>query len=345
MNVVALLVLDGVPGDQLTTPGQLFGAVAGVSCQRAGYELRICSGAGSVTTAGPGAFRVATLWGTDGLDGAGTVIVPGYGGFRDEPPAGVLEAVRAAAGRGSRIGAVGTGTFALAAAGLLDGRRATTDWRHIEELARRYPGVGAGPGDAPVADGPYLTSAGVLGGKDLCLRIIGEDHGEAMAHEVDRRLFLRLPAPPAGAAGRVPPAPAPGPGGAYDPGPGGTDGLGPTLRWLEEELHRPLTLDSIAARAGTSVRTLTRRFRAVTGLSPLQYLLRARMRRAQWLLERGDASVERIAAETGLGTPANLRHHFQRVNGTTPGVYRAAFRSMVGMFTPDHEIAAADGPV
>ncbi|MGV9314049.1 GlxA family transcriptional regulator [Streptomyces sp. NPDC003691] len=330
MDVLALLLLDGVPGHQLTTPGLLFGAVSGAVGHRAGYEVRLCSAAGAVTTAGPGPFRVAVPLGLDGLDGAGTVIVPGYAGFGAEPPAAVVDAVRAAAARGCRIGGVGTGTFLLAAAGLLDGRRATTDRRYTGPLARRYPRITTDPGEAPVVDGPCVTSAGVLGGKDLALHFVREDHGEAVAQEVDRRLFLRLPEPPETAApGAVPPAPGPAADAAAD--------LGPVLSWLEEELHRPLTLADIAARADTSVRTLTRRFRVGTGLSPLQYLLRARLRRAQWLLERGDAPVEQIAAQTGLGTPANLRHHFQRVNGTTPGVYRASFRSLVGMFTPDHD--------
>ncbi|GAA2239642.1 helix-turn-helix domain-containing protein [Streptomyces amakusaensis] len=317
MTVVALLVLDGVPGPQLTTPGLLLGAVP----RRTGhgtdpYELRVCAGPGFRATAGPGPFGLAARWGLDGLDGAETVIVGGYGGFRDAPPAAVLDALRAAAGRGRRIGAVGTGTFALAAAGLLDGRRATTDWRHTGELAVRHPRVEVAAEEAAVvADGPFLTSAGVLGGKDLWIRLIEEDHGEPVAREADRRLFLRLPE-----AGELP---------------GREGGLAPTVRWLEAGLHRPLTLAEIAAHTGTSVRTLNRRFRAETGLSPLQYLLRLRVERAQQLLERGDLPIEHIAARTGLGTPANLRHHFQRLNGTTPGVYRAAFRSMVAMFTQD----------
>ncbi|MFE0424079.1 GlxA family transcriptional regulator [Streptomyces sp. NPDC058953] len=230
----------------------------------------------------------------------------------------------AAADRGCRVGAVGTGTFALAAAGLLEGRRATTDPRHTRELAVRHPGVVVGPGEEVVADGPFLMSAGVLGGKDLWLRLIEEMHGEAVAREADRRLFLRLPE-------------RGGPQAVAVPDPGGADVIGPVIRWLERELRRPLTLADIAAHAETSVRTLSRRFRSGTGLSPLQYLLRLRVERAQQLLERGDLPVERVAVLTGLGTPANLRHQFQRLNGTTPGAYRAAFRSIVTMFTQDDE--------
>ncbi|MFF8960089.1 GlxA family transcriptional regulator [Streptomyces sp. NPDC014894] len=331
MTVVALLVLDGIPGPQLTVPGALLGAVAYAGEARAPYELRICADPGFRATAGPGPLGLAAPTGLDGLDGAETVVVGGYRGFREEPPAAVLDALRAAAGRGCRIGAVGTGAFALAATGLLDGRRATTDWRHTGELAVRRPRVEVAPGTEIVADGPFLTSAGVLGGKDLWLRLIEEDHGEPVGREADRRLFLRLPG--AGGAPRVTGTSADG---------AGEGGLGPTLRWMEAGLHRPLTLAEIAAHAGVGVRTLNRRFGSATGLSPLQYLLRVRIERAQQLLERGDLPVEHIAARTGLGTPANLRHHFQRLNGTTPGVYRAAFRSMVAMFTQDGE-AARDG--
>ncbi|GLF99553.1 GlxA family transcriptional regulator [Streptomyces yaizuensis] len=331
MAVIALLVLDGVPGPQLTTPGLLLGAVPHACREEAPYELRICAGPGFRTTAEPGPFGLTTRWGLEGLDGAETVVVAGYRGFRDELPAAVPGALRAAAGRGCRVGAVGTGTFALAATGLLDGRRATTDRRYSGELAVRHPGVGmVAPGAEVVADGPFLTSAGVLGGKDLWMRLIEEEHGKAVAREADRRLFLRLPE-----SGGLP--------GIADTDSEGEGGCGPTVRWMAENLHRPLTLADIAARAGTSVRTLNRRFRSETGLSPLQYLLRVRIEQAQHLLERGDLPVEHIAARTGLGTPANLRHHFQRLNGTTPGVYRAAFRSAVDMFTQDDREDRGDG--
>ncbi|MFD7546101.1 GlxA family transcriptional regulator [Streptomyces sp. NPDC059816] len=323
MAVVALLVLDGIPGGQLTTPGLLLGAVPRAGRGRAPHELRVCLGPGFRATAGPGPFGLTTRWGLNGLDGARTVVVAGYRSFRDAPPAAVPDALRAAADRGCRLGAVGTGTFALAATGLLDGRRATTDWRHTGELAARFPRVEVAPAEEVVVDGPFLTSAGVLGGKDLWLRLIEEGHGGSVVREADRRLFLPLPEPP--------------------PQPVGEGALGPTIRWMEADLHRPLTLAEIAAHAGISVRTLNRRFRAETGLSPLQHLLRVRVERAQQLLERGDLPVEHVAARTGLGTPANLRHHFQRLNGTTPGAYRAAFRSMVAMFTQDTQSTQSTG--
>ncbi|MET8826346.1 helix-turn-helix domain-containing protein [Streptomyces sp. NPDC004610] len=338
MAAAILLVLDGAPGHQITTPSLLLGA-ASAACRRDCCTLRICAAPGFRGTDGPGTFGLAgptdpgardTSGATDGLGSleslgsTDTLVVAGYRDFLHEPPDDVAEALRAATARGCRMGAVGTGTFALAAAGLLGGRRATTDWRHTAELAARCPDVEVTAGAEVVTDGPFLTSSGVLGGKDLWLRLIEERHGPVVGREADRQLFLRLP----GSGGVIR---------SGAPAPDGDRGLAPVLRRLEQELHQPLTLTDLAGFAQVSVRTLNRRFRAETGLSPLQYLLRARVERAQTLLERGDTPVAQIASMTGLGTPANLRHQFLRLNGTTPGAYRAAFRSMVAMFTGSGE--------
>ncbi|QKW49968.1 GlxA family transcriptional regulator [Streptomyces buecherae] len=392
MPVVALLLLDGVPAHQVTAAGIVFGSASPLAYRHAPYDLRLCSASdgpegvpADVATGGPGSVRIAVDRGLDGLADAETVIVTGYAGFRAEPSAAVVEAVRAAAARGSRVGAIGTGVLLLAATGLLTGRRATTLSQHAAELARRHPRVTVAPEESLVADGPFLTSAGVFGGKELYVHVVARDHGEEAGVEADRHLFLALPAPtePPRAAGpraTTGPPPTTGPRGRSAPdgvgrgtrgaeeaygadaeaqggqeaqgdqgaegshgardaqhaqGDQGSEGAGEVeavARWMATRLDRPLTLAEIANHAGMSVRSLNRRFRADTGLSPLQCLLRARIRRAQWLLERTDLPVGQIAAQTGLGTPANLRHHFQRHNGTTPGTYRAAYRSLAGMF-------------
>ncbi|MFD9905416.1 GlxA family transcriptional regulator [Streptomyces sp. NPDC059063] len=323
MSVIAVLALDGVPGHQLTAPGSTFGTAAHHHPPVA-YDVRVCAAPGFKETGGPGSFRVETSWGLEGLDDADTVLLPAHTAFRDAPPPDVAAALRAAVARGSRVGAIGTGTFTLAATGLLDGRRAATSRRHTDELARRHPRITVDPEGAVVADGPFHTGAGVLGGVDLCLHLITLDHGDAVAIETERQLFLRL---------HDPAADEQAPDAAYNAVtlPGST--IEPVTRWLEAQLHHPLTLTDIAAHAGTGVRTLTRRFRAETGLTPLQYLLRTRIQRAQRLLERTDDPVERIATRTGLGTPANLRHHFQRLTGTTPSTYRTAFRTLVADIT------------
>ncbi|MFF2353223.1 GlxA family transcriptional regulator [Kitasatospora sp. NPDC058115] len=329
MPVIAVVLLDGVPGHHVTTPAVCFGT-ADRCHPRVSYEVRLCAAPGFRSTGGPAAFGLAAPWGLDGLaelTEADTVLVPGQAVRPGDPPPEVVGALRAAAARGCRIGAFGSGTFTLAATGLLDGRRASTARGLAAELARRHPRTEVDPDGAVVADGPFHTAAGVLGGVDLCLRLITVDHGVAVAVETERQVFLELYAEDAEAPGG-PVGPSGAPGGPVGASPVG-DGLGPTLGWLEARLDRPLTLEDIAGHAGLTVRALSRRFRAETGLPPLQYLLRVRIQRAQRLLERGDEPVARIAARTGLGTPANLRHHFQRHTGTTPSIYRAAFRSLV----------------
>ncbi|MFF8769376.1 GlxA family transcriptional regulator [Kitasatospora sp. NPDC015120] len=333
MPVIAVLLLDGVPGHHVTTPAVCFGT-ADRCHPRVSYEVRLCAAPGFRSTGGPAAFGLAAPWGLDGLaelTEADTVLVPGQAVRPGGPPPEVAGALRAAADRGCRIGAFGSGTFTLAATGLLDGRRASTAPGLAAELARRHPRTEVDPDGVVVADGPFHTAAGVLGGVDLCLRLITVDHGVAVAVETERQVFLELYAEGAGAPG--------GPGAPVG-APVSGDGLGPTLGWLETRLDRPLTLEDIAGHAGLTVRALSRRFRAETGLPPLQYLLRVRIQRAQRLLERGDEPVARIAARTGLGTPANLRHHFQRHTGTTPSVYRAAFRSLVASLAGSGDAAA-----
>ncbi|MER5850032.1 helix-turn-helix domain-containing protein [Streptomyces sp. NPDC002012] len=337
MPVIAVLALDGVPGHELTGPGMCFGTAARHHPHVA-YELRYCTAPRFRGTGSPAPFRIDTPWGLEGLADADTVLLPGHAGFRDEPEPEVADALRAAADRGSRIGAFGTGTFTLAATGLLDGCRAATGRQYAAELARRHPRVEVDPEGAVVDADPFHSAAGVLGGLDLCLHLITLDHGVPVAIETERQVFMQLHAP-AGAED------ATGPAIRHGTGP---HSLGPTIRWMEAHLDHPLTLKDIADHAGLTVRGLNRRFRAETGLSPLQYLLRARVQAAQRLLERGDEPVERIAARTGLGTPANLRHHFQHHTGTGPRIYRTAFRSLVAALTwadgKQAEPAEPDGP-
>ncbi|MFI6150668.1 GlxA family transcriptional regulator [Streptomyces sp. NPDC051109] len=322
MSLIAVLALDGVPGHQLTTPGLVFAAAARHH-PWVNYDLRICTAPGFERTGGPAAFRIETSWGLEGLEDADTVLLPGCASFRDAPPPAVANALRTAAARGCRIGAIDTGTFVLAATGLLDGRAAATSRRHAAELARLYPRIEVDPDGSVVSHGPFHTAAGVLGGLDLCLRLVTIDHGEAVVIETERQAFLQLHSPADGSVGNVSPS-------AIIPSDGN---LEEAIRWMEANLQHPLTLTQIAGHASLGPRTLTRRFRTETGLSPLQYLLRARIQLAQRLLERTDDPIERIAARTGLGTPANLRHHFHRYTGTTPGIYRNAFRSLAAALT------------
>lgn len=313
MSVIAVLALDGAPGQHLTTPGLVFGTACrehpGLS-----YEVRLCAAPGFRAAGGPGpALPVRPPHGLEGLADADVVLVPGHTGHRaGRPPEGVVAALRAAAGRGGRLAAVGTGTFTLAATGLLDGRRATTGWRHVEELATRYPRIDVDPAGTAVEDGPFCTAAGVFGGLDVCLRLLARDHGRHVAGQTSRELITPLH----GDADSVQEA--------IDREVAESAGLDPTLRWIGAHLHLPLTLPEIAAHAGTSVSSVTRRFRAHTGLSPLQYVLRARLHEAMRLLRETDTPVEGVAAATGFTSPAALRHHFRALTGTTPRDYRRA---------------------
>ncbi|MBT2209931.1 MULTISPECIES: GlxA family transcriptional regulator [Actinomadura] len=321
MHVVAVLALDGVVAFDLAVPGQVFGSsTTGENVPL--YEVRVCGmPGGTETSATVGRMRVEPPFGLDALAAADTIVVPGHDRLHDrgnaaDHPAEVLDALRDAASRGTRIASICVGAFVLAAAGLLDGRRATTHWMYACRLARLHPRVEVDASVLFVDDGQVLTSAGVAAGIDLCLHLVRRDHGAATAARTARRIIM----PPQRDGGQA----------QFirheDPPDGGT-ALQPTLAWLEANLHRPLALEDIARHACVSVRTLTRRFREQAGTTPQQWLSRARVRRAQQLLESTDLPVERVAAEAGFGSPVTLRAHFARRVGASPQSYRAAFRA------------------
>ncbi|MGA4802177.1 helix-turn-helix domain-containing protein [Streptomyces lavendulocolor] len=282
------------------------------------YELRLC-GTGTPAT-GPG-FSLRTEHGLDALVGAGTVIVPSVPDAvveeGEEVPAELVEALRAAAASGARMVSLCTGAFALAAAGLLDGRRATAHWQHTAELAARHPAVTVDDSVLYTDEGTVLTSAGATAALDLCLHLVRRDLGARIAGQVARRLVV--PAHRAGGQAQFIEAPLP---------PGDDDSLGPVLQWATEHLAEPLTVEDLARRARMSPRTFHRRLHESTGTTPLQWLLQQRIARAQTLLESTDLPVERIGAGSGLGTAANLRRHFTRTVGVSPTDYRRAFRAV-----------------
>ncbi|MFI2073520.1 GlxA family transcriptional regulator [Streptomyces triculaminicus] len=314
-RVVAVLALDGVLPFELSIPGQVFGT-ANQAADMPHYDLRICAPDRSATTSPEhGAFRIHTPHDLDGLADADTVVIPAHAGFLGAPPPAVVEALRRAAARGARLASVCVGAFTLAATGLLDGRRATTHWQYAGELARRHQRVDVDPAVLFVDHGSLITSAGVAAGLDLCLHLVRRDLGADLAAATARRTVMPLQRD-GGQAQYIerPEAPT------------GLSTLQPVLEWMESHLHRPLTLADIAGHARISIRTLNRQFRAQTGTTPLQWLLGARIHRAQELLETTDLPVTHIADRTGFGSPVTLRHHFTRRTGTSPHAYRAAFR-------------------
>jgi transcriptional regulator GlxA family with amidase domain len=244
----------------------------------------------------------------------GTLLVPGGAGSRAlDPDSEYVRWLRRAADRATRVVSVCTGAFALAAAGVLDGRPATTHWRHTAELARAHPEVRVQPDVLYVDEGDVLTSAGVAAGLDLCLHILRKDHGAAFAAAVARRIVV----PPHRDGGQAQFIRAPLPA---------RDGsLAATRAWALERLHAPLTVKDLAAHACVSERTLARRWTAETGVPVHRWLLAQRVDAARAALETGDATIEEVARATGFDTAANLRTHFRRRVATTPTAYRRAF--------------------
>ncbi|MEV4262192.1 helix-turn-helix domain-containing protein [Kribbella sp. NPDC049584] len=276
------------------------------------YDVRLC-GPGSVRV---GPFTVEPDDNLGFLAQADTVIVPALADVDEPPSPELVDAVRSAYESGARIASLCTGAFVLGAAGLLDGRLATTHWGHADALAARYPAATVDPDVLYTDNGNVLTAAGKAAAVDLCLHLIHLDHGATVANTVARRLVV----PPHRAGGQAQFVSTPVPV-------SGDHTLAELLAWAQERLDQPLTVTDLARRANTSPRHLGRQFRAVTGQTPLQWLLTQRVRRAQQLLEATNHSIEAVATATGLGTATTLRRQFKRVVGIPPNTYRTSFRS------------------
>ncbi|MEG3627739.1 GlxA family transcriptional regulator [Streptomyces poriticola] len=313
MHTVAILVLDDVVPFDMAAPFQAFDWTR-LPDGRSPYRVRLCAEQPDVRTRGL-ALRIDR--GLDALRDADTIIVPGRSDESGPPSGRVLDALRQAAVAGTRIASVCVGAFVLAEAGLLDGLRATTHWFAAEELARRYPRVEVQPDVLYVDNGQILTSAGAAAGLDMCLHMIRGDLGSAVAAHAARMCVVPLEREGGQAQFIVH---------EHPPVPRGS-GLEPVLEWIEDQLAGEITLAAMAAHSGMSERTFSRRFREQTGTTPLQWVLRARVRRAQYLLENSEHPVERIARQAGFGSPTAFRERFRRVVGTTPFAYRAAFRA------------------
>jgi transcriptional regulator GlxA family with amidase domain len=308
-HVVAVLVLEGAKPLDVGIPAQVFSNRPSMP-----YEVRVCGPAPGLITGGDGlSYHVAE--GLEALGQADTVFVPGYRTpATTDPPTAVVDALLAAHDRGARLAAISTGAFALAATGLLDGKRATTHWHYTRQLAKRYPLVRVDENVLFVDEGDILTSAGAASGIDLCLHLVRRDHGVGLSNRVARRL-VAAPYRSGGQAQFVP---------RSVPEPLG-DLFADTREWALAHLSEPLTLESLARNARVSARTFSRRFVEDTGYTPMQWVLRARVDLARELLERSDLGVDQIAAQVGLGTAANLRMHFHRILGTSPTEYRRTF--------------------
>ncbi|GAA1911451.1 helix-turn-helix domain-containing protein [Nocardioides lentus] len=261
----------------------------------------------------PGGFDVVVRHDLRRAASADLVVVPAGAPSRAATPA-VAAALRDAVARGARVMSVCTGAFTLADAGLLDGRAATTHWRHCAELASRFPGVEVRPDVLYVEDGPVVTSAGTAAGIDAGLQVWRREHGSAVAARVARRMVV----PPQRDGGQaqfiarqVPECEA--------------ETLAPVLLWAVEHLEEDLDVPTLASRAAMSPRTFARRFRDETGTTPAAWVVRQRVHAAEELLEQTDLTVEQVAHRVGFGNAATLRHHFVRVRGIAPLAYRRRF--------------------
>jgi transcriptional regulator GlxA family with amidase domain len=238
--------------------------------------------------------------------------VPGYYPLGQPSPA-ARDALRAAAARGTRIASICIGAFALASAGLLDGREATTHWQEADHFRSRFPAVRLKPDVLYVDEGQVLTSAGLSAGIDLCLYLVNRDYGAGAAADVARRMVVAVHRPGGQAQYARRPLPEDG-------------GLGPTLDWAVAEMHRPLTVGAMARQAGLPTRTFARQFRQQLHLTPMRWLAGQRLLEARRLLEVTDLSVDEVADRCGLGSAATLRVHLARESAITPTAYRQAHR-------------------
>jgi AraC family transcriptional regulator, transcriptional activator FtrA len=313
---VALLLLDGAVFFDVGTVLTVFGAKRpGTPRPDLGYRLTVCSAGGRSVTTSQG-LTVSVDAGLEALREAELVVVPGTTPDLIAGQDDAVAAVAAAHRRGARVMSVCTGAFVLAAAGLLDGRRATTHWGYCDRLAAEYPAVRVDPDVLYIDDGDVLTSAGISAGMDLCLHVVRGDLGADAAMTIARWNVV-APHRDGGQAQFIA-TPVP------DVRNGG--GLARTRAWALEHLVEPLTVRDLARHAHMSTRSFARHFVAETGSTPKQWLLAHRVQHARRLLETTQLSIEEVAARSGFGSAAALRIHFERVTATRPTSYRSAFR-------------------
>ena len=310
---VAVAVFDRVAPFELGVVCEVFG-LDRTPDGLPGYDFAVCA-------AEPPPLRTSSDFllhprhGLERLATADLIAVPGWRDVDEPPPEPLLDVLRQAVQRGARVMSVCSGAFVLAAAGLLDGRRATTHWRYVDTLAARYPSIQVDPNVLYIDEGSVLTSAGTAAGIDLCLYLVRQEHGAAVANAVARRMVV----PPHRDGGQAQYIETP----VVEHRPG--DDLAGVLAWAQANLDKPLDVEQLARRAHMSPRTFARRFGAATGTTPHRWVLSQRQQLAERLLEDTDHDMEEVARQAGFGSAAILRHHFARYRGTSPQRYRRNF--------------------
>ncbi len=308
---VAVLTYDGLCTFEFGIAVEVFG-LPRPELDVPWYDFRVVA-AESRRVRAVGGVVVETDTGLDELDGVSTIIIPGWRDRDEVPPEALIRALQGAYHAGARILSICSGVFVLAATGLLDGRRATTHWRHMATLAASYPEILIEKDVLYVDEGRLITSAGSAAGIDAALHLVRRDYGASVANSVARRLVM-APHRDGGQAQYVPAL-------KVRSGPGIAD----VMDWARGNLHHPIDQHRMAAKAHMGLRTFQRRFQAEVGSSPMQWLQRERITRAQALLETGPLSLEAIAERVGYASPETFRVAFRRVTGTSPAAYRARF--------------------
>ncbi|MBA9002208.1 helix-turn-helix domain-containing protein [Thermomonospora cellulosilytica] len=312
-HVVSVLAFDGMSPFELGSVAEIFG-LPRPELDVPWYELRVCAQEPGRPLRSLGGLSLTAEYGLDAFAAADTVMVVAVPDVRGDLPPAVLDALRAAHRRGARVVSICSGAFALAAAGLLDGRTATTHWRYADLLRRRYPRVEVDPDVLYVDDGDIATSAGSAAGLDLCLHLVRKDHGAKVAATVARRLVIP-PHRDGGQAQFIEAAIAEPPD---------DDAIARSMSWALEHLAEPIAVADLARQAHMAPRTFIRHFRRHTGTSPLRWVIVQRIMASLPLLESGVLPVEHVGAAVGFPSPATFRHHFTRIMKTTPSAYRRA---------------------
>lgn len=310
---VVCIVYDGLSLFEAGIASEVFGT-AHPEPGRTLYRFRMAQAEPGVLRA-RGGLRLQAHGGLRLLRDADLIIVPGWRDHRETPPTPLLAALRAAHGRGARLLSICTGAFVLAAAGLLDGRSATTHWRYATAFRDRFPSVNLQPEVLYVDEGDVITSAGSAAGIDACLHALRKDHGVAVANTVARAMVT----PPHRGGGQVQFVPAPV---ARDD----TGLMAPVMDWARARIHRPLRVSELAARSAMSERSFLRHFTTQVGVGPKEWLRRERVARAQQLLEQTGKRLEAVAEDAGFGSVTAMRAAFRDLTGAPPTQHRKQFR-------------------
>ncbi|MEM1403802.1 MAG: transcriptional regulator FtrA [Pseudomonadota bacterium] len=310
---VAALVYDGLCTFEFAIVSEIFGLKRPeVGDDWYSFEV-IAAEAGSL--AAQGGISITAKGNLQQLASVGTLVVPGWRGIHTPVPGHITEAVQAAYARGTRLVSICSGAFVLAAAGLLDGRRATTHWAYAEAFREQFPDVNLDVDRIYTEQDNILTSAGSSAGIDVCLHIVREDFGAEIANSVARRLVMHSHRQGDQAQFIEQPVPA-----DYE-----AHRLSDTIAFVREHIDQPHSIESLARVARMGERTFQRRFRALVGMPVGQWLIRERVTRASELLETSDAALEAVSTAAGFGNPGVLQYHFRKSYGVSPGQYRRQF--------------------